>query len=581
MNYLTVTDMKVKFIFLFVINIWFSGSCMLDAQILPPDFSCVKGDTLFWNPVANSCGAFMSYDIFVASMREGPYSLLARITDQNQHKYAHINPSGLQWFYYIQSVHDCGNWMPLNSDTLDNRPPVISKISSISVVGTDVLVTWEPSPSPETEAYIVYRVTNVGTVPIDTVFGATSYLDQSVDGSKKSETYYVLALDPCGNTSLFDLPHSTLFLEASTTACTQQINLTWNAYDGEPGSVISQEIWVGADGNSPVPVDTIAGSMTSYDIRDVQDGVAYCVFVKLINSTENFSATSNMVCLSPQVVQPIKTLYLKNLDVQSAVNVKVEWIWNDDAYLQSATLRANTTSSSIDVSGGLVRDNSQISNSVSANEGVISFSVEATDDCGAQVISTIGKQIYLTVRPGSGLENILSWTPLEIENLQVQSYEVYSRKGNQTSLIQQLNSDEFGFTDLLDANEGNEQEKCYFVRANSELTHPSGNVEKIISNSNLVCQIQDVRIFLPNAFAPRGKNQSFKPIVAFGRPKTYSMQIFNRWGAEVFRSDNIETGWNGKRANRDAPAGVYTYLIQIGNQNGQTDRLTGTVFLLR
>ena len=32
----------------------------ISAQILPPDFTCVRGDTLFWDLPVNNCGPFVS-----------------------------------------------------------------------------------------------------------------------------------------------------------------------------------------------------------------------------------------------------------------------------------------------------------------------------------------------------------------------------------------------------------------------------------------------------------------------------------------------------------------------------------------
>src|SRR3569832_2929860 len=56
---------------------------------------------------------------------------------------------------------------------------------------------------------------------------------------------------------------------------------------------------------------------------------------------------------------------------------------------------------------------------------------------------------------------------------------------------------------------------------------------------------------VPNAFTPNGDgvNDGFRGVgIGVGK---YHMMIFNRWGKEVFSSDNIFEAWVGKNAIED------------------------------
>jgi len=69
--------------------------------------------------------------------------------------------------------------------------------------------------------------------------------------------------------------------------------------------------------------------------------------------------------------------------------------------------------------------------------------------------------------------------------------------------------------------------------------------------------------FIPNVFTPNsdGKNDFFTIDV----PKfdTYSIQIFDRWGLLMFKSDSPNSPWTGKTTGgQDAPDGVYYYIIK-------------------
>ena len=89
-------------------------------------------------------------------------------------------------------------------------------------------------------------------------------------------------------------------------------------------------------------------------------------------------------------------------------------------------------------------------------------------------------------------------------------------------------------------------------------------------------------VFVPNAFAPSGleKNREFLP--RFNLPPVmFSMTIINRWGGEVFKSNDPELGWDGRVDGRDAPSGTYIYRVDYRFANGEQGQLTGVVTLVR
>ena len=222
----------------------------LDGQINPPIFQCVKGDTLIWMPAGNSCGVFQSLDIFISSVKAGPYSLLVSINDPMTSQYVDEMQSGTA-FYFLQYQYDCPGQENFTSDTLDNRSPAATKIRRVTVENQAVRIDWDENGSPETIGYIIYRSTDVGTIPIDTVFGELTYLDMGANPEGGKEFYYVLALDACGNTSVFDdSPHGTVFLSTEVDFCAQHIRLEWQPYTGWPTPEENYQIWLGLNGDT-------------------------------------------------------------------------------------------------------------------------------------------------------------------------------------------------------------------------------------------------------------------------------------------------------------------------------------------
>ena len=90
---------------------------------------------------------------------------------------------------------------------------------------------------------------------------------------------------------------------------------------------------------------------------------------------------------------------------------------------------------------------------------------------------------------------------------------------------------------------------------------------------------------IPNAFTPNGdgENDYFFPRQFLGSELTFfHMQIFDRWGEQIFETTTLNgRGWDGRFNGKTQPAGVYIYLIEASIQGGSLQKYRGNVTLLR
>jgi gliding motility-associated-like protein len=94
-------------------------------------------------------------------------------------------------------------------------------------------------------------------------------------------------------------------------------------------------------------------------------------------------------------------------------------------------------------------------------------------------------------------------------------------------------------------------------------------------------------IFIPNAFSPDGDglNDIFMASASSDYIQKFHMLIFDRWGGEIFESNDIFLGWDGTFHGKPLPCGMYTYKIaysiypSFGDYSEQV-RL-GTVMVVR
>jgi len=88
-------------------------------------------------------------------------------------------------------------------------------------------------------------------------------------------------------------------------------------------------------------------------------------------------------------------------------------------------------------------------------------------------------------------------------------------------------------------------------------------------------------LYIPNAFSPNedGRNDLFLPI-AVCPLEEYKLQIFSRWGALVFETKELNTGWDGTFLGEPMKPDNFVWSIQY-NQAGQGIKKEGEVILLR
>lgn len=105
------------------------------------------------------------------------------------------------------------------------------------------------------------------------------------------------------------------------------------------------------------------------------------------------------------------------------------------------------------------------------------------------------------------------------------------------------------------------------------------------SDSTELIRDCNLRIFIPNAFTPNGDNMNDIFMVYGALINSFSMNIYDRWGNEVFATNEISQGWDGRiKGNAIAPEGVYTYIIKFGGLIGSEqnfDSRAGTITLIR
>ena len=106
--------------------------------------------------------------------------------------------------------------------------------------------------------------------------------------------------------------------------------------------------------------------------------------------------------------------------------------------------------------------------------------------------------------------------------------------------------------------------------------------EQIIESTKFTFALPDVSLPLPLAFTPNNDNQNdlFGVILDTMQNTSFSsfeMRIYNRWGNQVFESNNITQQWDGQHKGNPAPQEIYIYYISYKGKLNDVCDIEGTI----
>jgi hypothetical protein len=178
-------------------------------------------------------------------------------------------------FYEVSINHNTGC---ISSSNIDGGPfsndeapasPVIDSVS-VQLNGTSVYLGWQPSPSEDTDAYIIYSVANGTFTAIDTIYGIdnTFYTLTGFDPGSNSLSFAVSALDICLEEGLPADEHSTILLNDELNSCDGSVSLSWNEYSDWLG-VSAYQVLQQVNGGAFSVVQTVAGNTVNTSVPEL------------------------------------------------------------------------------------------------------------------------------------------------------------------------------------------------------------------------------------------------------------------------------------------------------------------------
>jgi len=103
-----------------------------------------------------------------------------------------------------------------------------------------------------------------------------------------------------------------------------------------------------------------------------------------------------------------------------------------------------------------------------------------------------------------------------------------------------------------------------------------------IAYDTVIITVNQPNIFVPSAFTPNGDGSNdILYVIDKNISQLIYFRIFNRWGEEVFSTDNINVGWDGLYKSTMQEMDIYTYDLHVVTTYGRKVQLSGLISLLR
>ena len=155
--------------------------------------------------------------------------------------------------------------------------------------------------------------------------------------------------------------------------------------------------------------------------------------------------------------------------------------------------------------------------------------------------------------------------------------------------VQFADLSENGASSLWDFGGGNTSSVRTVVYTFSDLSQDSILIHLVTANAigctndtSFYVPVGIFAVWFPNAFTPKLEtNNVFKPFTA-NALEDYELQIFDRNGNRVFKTNNIEEGWDGQYQGHDCKQGSYVYIATYRRQGvARLMSQKGTLTLVR
>lgn len=403
--------------------------------------------------------------------------------------------------------------------------------------------------------------TNAGNFQqLQTVYNATTTTVKNLIADDNYYRFRMGVFDPCVNTTVYP----TDVIASANFDVSPQNNVNKATWTTSATGITGYSLAKSTSG----PIAVAAGA-TSYDDTAITCGTEYC-YQLTSNYTNGSKSISLQKCATaistniPTVVEDVSAVVTDN-------SVALQWTQDPAFNAKTYTITKGTNGNYVPLGTSTTPS---FTDDAYATDATVCYRIGYQDVCGNSSPASPDVcpiQLSGTVQSDNSIN--LSWTSYGGWKNGVANYHV-EKFDDQGQLLQTFDTGT-ATTLLDDAEDFTHQVYVYRVTA----TAVDAGIP--VSVSNVITLIKEPNLFYPSAFTPNGDglNDIFKVVGQY--TSRFEFKIFNRWGEQLFFTDNATQGWDGSYRGNIMPEGTYVFKAKITDLINRTSERSGTIVLFR
>lgn len=474
-------------------------------------------------------------------------------------------------------------------DMVDSTSPAPPVLDSVSVTPDNEVILGFHETDPYMMAFIIYYINPNGTIPLDTVYGQTYWIDYGINPNYDSRSYRIAVMDSCGNVSpLTNNQQCNMGVHlTSTDACHRSASFQWTTYTNLFNDIHHFEVMLSNDDGATWE---LAGSTTNnnYQIGELEFNHEYYVYIRVVNNGGTITASSNRIHFHISADESEDFTYIRSVSVIDNQFIQIKVLTSGDT-LPFETITLQRSEDDTVFKNIMTLNHQQGTADYLFYDSLADFGRKTyyyrtyvINQCHTEAgYSNISHNILLRGE-NNAQTNMLSWNSYDNWNGGVSDYYVMRKVENEelfNTIADLPPSSVNNYADDISQLYESGSKFIYYIEA-KEAVNDYGIEET--SYSNYITVIQPPTLYIPNAFRPLGANNKiFKPSNSFVSIDHYKFSIFTRTGECIFLTTNPQEGWDGRINGVVAPMNVYVYYIEYMMPDGTIMERTGTVTLIK
>ncbi|MEI6020632.1 MAG: gliding motility-associated C-terminal domain-containing protein, partial [Bacteroidota bacterium] len=366
-------------------------------------------------------------------------------------------------------------------------------------------------------------------------------------------------------------------------SCDYKTELSWNPYISMRAGVKEYQVFYSVDNGAFTKIATT--TLTAFTHTGVAPGKSVCYFVRAVNNAKTITSSSNRALFVAYLVHTPNYMYMPAVSVVDKTTVEIKILIDTSKESNGIDLMRSEDGTNFKAitfipyggSPNLIYNDDQTEPFIKSYY----YKAQLRDSCGnSRIESNVCKSMLLQVKDDESriYTKHLTWSAYEGFAGGLRNYRVYRVVNDvlEPNAIATTTATVTKYNDDIESISNRGAKIEYYVEAIENFTgNPFGITEK--SRSNVADVYMEGSIFIPSAFAPNGSNKTWLPITNFIDKSDYLIRVFDRWGHQVFQTNNDTEAWDGS----NLPGDVYVYIISYKNARGEYKEAKGTVLLMK